>query len=81
MIADLWVRFHDNPRLRSIDPGSLGSLSAYYIGGPIKFLGVLPEIPDVPVPVLGEIVKRILTQDGALKYPVVNDPGKAHSKA
>src|SRR4029078_3408612 len=70
----LWMRFHDNPWLRSIHACSPRSLSAYHIAFLIKFFGVLPEIPDVAVPVLRKIVKRILLQGAANKNSVVDYP-------
>src|SRR5882724_80529 len=66
------MRFHDNAWLRSIHACPPRPLSAYHIAVLIKFLGVLPEIPDVAVSVLRKIVKRILLQDAVHKNPVVD---------
>src|SRR4030095_4215491 len=68
------MRFHDNAWLRSLDASPPRPLSAYHIAVLIKSLGVLPEIPDVAVPVLRKIVKRILLQDAADKNSVVDYP-------
>src|SRR5262249_37822372 len=68
------MRFHDNPRLRSIYPSPPRSLGAYHLAVPIEFLGVLSEIPDVSGPILCEIVKRILLQNAPHKDSVVDHP-------
>ena len=74
VIGNLWMRFHDNPRLRSTHASSPRSFGAYDIAVFIEFLGVLPKIPDISVPVLCEIVKCILPQETSLKNSVVNYP-------
>src|ERR1044072_3975858 len=68
------MRFHNNPRLRSINASPPRSLGAYDPAVLIEFLGVLPEIPDVSVPVLCEIVKCILPQDPTDKNFVEDSP-------
>jgi hypothetical protein len=68
------MRFHDYPRLRSIYARPPGSDGAYDPAVLIEFLRILPEIPDVSVPVLCEIVKCILSQDPTHKNFVVDYP-------
>src|SRR5262249_17182533 len=72
VIVNLWMRLHDNPGLRSIHPSPPRSLGAYHVAFFIKFCGILPEIPDVSIPVLCEIVKSILSQDATHKNSVVD---------
>src|SRR5262245_61743275 len=74
MIINLWMRFHNNSRLCSIQASSPRSFGAYDVAVPVKFLCVLPEIPNVSVPILCEIVKCILLQDATQKDSVVDYP-------
>src|SRR5262245_48288371 len=74
VIVNIWMGFHDNPRLRSIHACPPRSGGANHPAMLIEFLGVLSEIPDISISILCEIVERILLQHAIHKNSVVDYP-------
>src|SRR5215213_1162521 len=77
-LTHLRMGLHDDPRLGSVDPGLPRALCAHHLAVFVLF-GVLPEVPDVALLVLGEPVVGPFDQLAVLpSFVVYHDALYAH---
>src|SRR3954462_7091094 len=69
---------HEDARLRAVDSGLPAALGARYVSAPVEFGGLLPEVPDVAIDVLGVPVEGVLS-DAVVENEGVLDDHRAYA--